>query len=278
MWLAGRGSATRGSRRRHAILLRRLRLNLKTTTRTLCALAAFVNRGAHEFLDETLHGATHRGVFPGQGRERASLTADDVPTVLLDVSHGAELFVEQFARGMHGTEAYPGTNGRECTGEVFSRPLSERMTSRQALANSRRLMSNDIRPRQHARLSVSKVRDGLFSRPLTHTSDNAVPSCVIVPVPRWHGAPAGPQSRRPSRVARRRCDPPAPYRVAVSTCCPRRALLTCRVTPASSRPNTKHVRPLSASSTGPALTRQNPGGERPLICSTQDYIVYHLII
>ena len=42
-------------------------LDLKTTTRTLGALAAFVNRGAHEFLDQTLHGATHRGVFPGEG-------------------------------------------------------------------------------------------------------------------------------------------------------------------------------------------------------------------
>jgi hypothetical protein len=60
------------------------------------ALAAFVNRGAYEFLDETLHDATHRGVFPGQGRERATLSANEITTVLLDVSHGAEFLDEAF--------------------------------------------------------------------------------------------------------------------------------------------------------------------------------------
>ncbi len=42
--------------------------DLKAAPRTLGALAAFVNGGAYEFLDETLHGPTHRRMFPGQGR------------------------------------------------------------------------------------------------------------------------------------------------------------------------------------------------------------------
>ena len=73
--------------------------DLKAAPRTLGALAAFVNGGADEFLDETLHGPTHRRVFPGQRRQRAPLTADDVAAVLLDVRHCAELVVQQLARG-----------------------------------------------------------------------------------------------------------------------------------------------------------------------------------
>ena len=59
-----------------------------------------MNGGANELRDETLHGATHGGVLAGQGRQRASLTADDIATVLLNASHSPELFVEQIAGGL----------------------------------------------------------------------------------------------------------------------------------------------------------------------------------
>src|SRR5687768_5049902 len=64
----------------------RTRGDFETTSRTLVALAAFVNGRADEFLHQAFHRPAHRGVFAGQRRKRAALAADDVLAGFLDAS------------------------------------------------------------------------------------------------------------------------------------------------------------------------------------------------
>ena len=100
-------------------------LDVKTTTRTLCALAAFVNRRADQFLDQAFHRPAYRWMFSGQRGQRTSLAADHVTAVLFDTSHGAELLVEQLrSRRRHVIAAIRMAARRRVRARVVLRPVA----------------------------------------------------------------------------------------------------------------------------------------------------------
>ena len=146
------------------------------------AVAAFVNGRAYEFLDDTLQGPAHRRVLPGQGRQRARVTADDVPTVLFDVSHSAKLLVKQLARGHDsGPQSTGRASGMQFAGEVPSRLSQQRinLTRRKVLGEHVNELGEqrNIRTRQQLldlMCQLKQSRGSRCSRPPAHAADNAV--------------------------------------------------------------------------------------------------------
>src|SRR5262245_48995414 len=73
------------------------RADFETALRPFGAIAAFPDRLAHHLRDEALHRKTYTRVFACQRSERTPNTANRVASIALDVSHRAELFVQQLA-------------------------------------------------------------------------------------------------------------------------------------------------------------------------------------
>jgi hypothetical protein len=71
--------------------------DFKTTLGSLGAIATLSYGHSKHFRYQALDCQTHAGVFPGQRCQRTSEATDDVSTVSLDLSRGAQLFIHHLA-------------------------------------------------------------------------------------------------------------------------------------------------------------------------------------
>src|SRR5436190_23965068 len=80
----------------------------ETTFWPFGAIATFGHRHLDQFCNQALHRTADRGMLSGDRRERTSGTSNDVSTIFLDVSNGAELIVEHVAHHLHPGSKVPG--------------------------------------------------------------------------------------------------------------------------------------------------------------------------